>query len=158
MTWQLFNINKLIQLLLPTFLRKNKLIAILESVATPIDILYADTLYKMQHDCRVIYLEKVLNQQFSISGYNPMFHSTTRKIYIEDGPVILRDYIFQKDENKPLWLKDGEPVYLNKTTEAFYHFIINVPDTLVFDMAKFKQTVDYYRLAGKKYKIQTYEV
>mgnify|MGYP006182056483 FL=1 len=66
MTWQLFNINKLIQLLLPTFLRKNKLIAILESVATPIDTLYQDTLYKMQHDCRVIYLEKVLNQQFGV--------------------------------------------------------------------------------------------
>ena len=156
MTWQLFNINKLIQLLLPTFLRRTKLIAFLETIATPIDTLYHDTLYKMQHDCRVIYLEKVLNENFT-TGYNSMFHLSTRKIYIEDGPEVIRVYIFQNDENKPLFLDvEGQQVYLDKPNEVFYNFIIKVPESLVYDSAKFKEIVDYYRLAGKKYTVQTY--
>lgn len=155
MTWQLFNINKLIQLLLPTFLRKTKLIAILESIASPIDTLYQDTLYKMQHDCRVIYLEKVLNEKFTM-GYSPMFHLSTRKIIIEDGEAIPRDYIFQNNESETMWLDfEDEQEYIDEPSEAYHDFIIKVPEDLIIDMAKFKQTVDYYKLAGKKYIIQS---
>lgn len=154
MIWQTFDVNKLGKIWLPTGLRKAGIEALIGVFIAPINTLYLKTLYQMQHDSRVIYLEKLLNETYEISGYDKNNHTDTRQIYIEDTPAIERMYIFQKEELKPLFLNDY--VYLDVSPIVYYSFIVWVPETLVFDNKKMSRLIDYYRLAGKKFEIKTY--
>ncbi|HGM2344182.1 TPA: hypothetical protein ACKJ98_002036, partial [Neisseria gonorrhoeae] len=77
------NIDKLLILLTPTFLRKPKLVAWLRMLATPLHkVLYnfqrarQDDLYNLAHNSQVCYLRKALNDEFD---------DEKRRIRIEDG-------------------------------------------------------------------------
>lgn len=153
MTWQTISFNTLIELLLPSFLRKSRIVAILQSVVKPVDSLYQDTLYKMQHNSQVIYLEKMLNEYFEVSGYSAGNHELSKTVFISDAPPVDRNYIFQPAEVQPVYL---DSIYLNGTPAVNYKFIVNIPDTYVFVEAKLRAVIDFYKLAGKKYIIETY--
>jgi len=84
MVWSTVNFNTLVELLVPTFLRKNKHILLLKTIITPLFTLHQQTLYEMQHDGRTIYLEKLLNEYFTVLGYDPNHHDLTKTIYIDD--------------------------------------------------------------------------
>lgn len=148
--WFKESFSKLILLLLPTFLRKSKMIAWLSALIHPMQNLSETILYQMQHDGRVIYLEKVLNEHFQITDYDSKNHETTKKIFIEDAFFKPKTYIYQSIEEKPIYLGT---VYLGGN-EQVYNFIVKVPTSLIFNENEMKFILDYYKLAGKKYKIE----
>lgn len=152
MTWQTISFNTLIELLLPSFLRKSRIIAILQSAVKPVDTLYQDTLYKMQHNSQVIYLEKMLNEYFEVSGYSPNNHELSKTVFISDAPESGKVYYYQEAENLPLY----HGIVYDTTNTVNYKFIVNIPDTYVFVEAKLRAVIDFYKLAGKKYIIETY--
>lgn len=153
MIWQTINFNTLGQMLLPTFLRKLKIIAYLNSVFTPLNSVYEETLYKMQHNSQVIYLEKMLNEYFDVPGYDTQNHQATKTVYISDAPQSEVVYIYQTLENQPLYL---DTVYLGAAVTIAYKFIVNIPEAYSFVEAKLRAIIDFYKLAGKRYIIQTY--
>ena len=155
MNWVVINFNQFIQILLPTFLRKPKLLAFLNSIVKPLDSLYKETLNKMQHTCQVIYLEKMLNEYFEVPNYNPIYHDSTKIIYIEDAPIPPTKYIYLDQEIPP-----NNYLYLGThyLTGDIDHidFIVYIPSNYVFEEDKLRAIINYYKLAGKKYTIELF--
>jgi hypothetical protein len=120
----------------------------------PLDWLKSDILYRMQHDCRVIYMEKVLNEKFTIPGYDPDDHENTKVIYIDDGNV--PEGIWLNKSNNPDKIFLGTQ-YLN--TSGYYEanysdFIVYAPTIMQAMEMKLRYYINYYKLAGKAYKIE----
>ena len=163
MVWSTVNFNTLVELLVPTFLRKNKHILLLKTIITPLFTLHQQTLYEMQHDGRTIYLEKLLNEYFTVLGYDPNHHDLTKTIYIDD--VVQKDklYIWQNEELETSYLNDegvddDNDVFLDNEIENVYSYswIIFIPEAIVFDEIKVRAFIDEYRYIGRKYIIQNY--
>jgi hypothetical protein len=160
MFWATLDFYKLVQLLLPTFLRKPKLILFLSCIIRPLDRIYQETLYKMQHDGKTIYLEKMLNEYYKVVGYDPNNHDATKQIVIDDLPEIEKLYIFQDLEDNVSFLEDADSssdVFLDNETEGVvnYSWIIYIPATIAYDEPTVRALVDSYRYFGKKYKIES---
>lgn len=157
MKWHSFNISKFINWSLPIALRRLKLVLFLYALTMPLRWLIANVLYKMQHDCRVIYIEKVLNEAFAMPGYDHQNHEATKVIYIGDGNIPDEVYIFQEEEpDEPVWLDDDE-VYLftqEELDEQYTDFTVVAPLSLQPQENRIKRLVDYFKMAGKKYKIE----
>lgn len=151
--WYKIDFYKLGILLLPTFLRQPALIAFLQALLVPIDSLYynwvlfrSDNLYKIQHNGQICYLQKVLNDQLDCS---------LRRIYIGDGNRYKRQYLYTYGENKPYYL--GKMfLYQNLDyADTGVDFIVFVPKTLLETAPyELKYLVDFYKIGGKRYKIE----
>lgn len=138
----------------PTFFRGARFEAFLGAFAKPLQTLADTTLYQMQHDSRVIYLEKLLNEYLQVSTYNPNSHIATRQVYIVDAPQATKNYIYQTEENSPAYLGT---VYLDReVAQDQYQFIIKIPASISFNEARLRALVDFYKLSGKRYLIETY--
>lgn len=153
MNWISIDFHQTFTDLSPTFFRGVNFEAFSKAFAKPLQSLSEKTLYQMQHDSRVIYLEKLLNEYFEISTYNPSSHLATRQIYIEDAPQVPKTYIYQPEELQPLYL--GQ-VYLDRENEISADFIVKIPLSISFDEPRLRALIDFYKLSGKKYIIQTY--
>jgi hypothetical protein len=154
MTWHNFDIEKLSRWLVPTFQRRVNTVLWLRALLAPLDWLKSDILYRMQHDCRVIYMEKVLNEKFTIPGYDPDDHENTKVIYIDDGNV--PEGIWLNKSNNPDKIFLGTQ-YLN--TSGYYEanysdFIVYAPTIMQAMEMKLRYYINYYKLAGKAYKIE----
>jgi hypothetical protein len=135
----------------------------LKALVTPLDKIYKDTLYKMQHDGITISLEKLLNEHFAVVGYDHQNHDATKTVYIEDVPQPEKLYIYQDEEDEVIFLEDDDDdnendIFLDNDTEGVlsYSWVIYIPDTYVFQEYYIRALVDTYRYFGKKYKIETY--
>lgn len=162
----MFNINFTLQVkkLTPWFLQKDKMLAWLKELVSPIKNLHAqfllerqNTNYFLMQNSQTIVLESLLNDYFNATG-----------IWIQNSANLIPDnFIYTKLENaSPLFaFQIGEPilpphaqVYLYQTLEyaLFTHFIVWVPNTLVFSEDEMKGLVNKYKLADKNYVIQYY--
>lgn len=145
------NIDKLLVLLTPTFLRKPKLIAWLRTLATPLHkLLYniqrasqAD-LYNLAHNSQVCYLRKALNDEFD---------DEQRRIRIEDGKQKQRLYIYPRSANKPLYLGKVFLYQRGDYIDGGVDFIVVLPKDLTYDKYKLEALVNFYKLAGKRWQI-----
>lgn len=54
------------------------------------------------------------------------------------------------------YYKEVEFIYYRSEFSIQYDFIVNVPITILFDNKAMRALIDFYRLAGKRYKIITY--
>jgi hypothetical protein len=117
--WQTINFNVLIQLLLPTFLRKNRLVTFLEINIKPLDNLYKKTLYDMQHTCQV----------YTQDESRPAVDYDNMNLYLDEDDIFLEDDL------------------------PHFDFVVNIPSTITFIEAQLRAIIDYYKLAGKKYRI-----
>lgn len=153
MYWVKVNFKNIIAMLLPISLRKERTLAFIEVLIAPIDQLYQDILYKMQHTCQVIYLEKLLNEHFEVVAYNDRNHENTKAIYITDSPKATVQYIYLDQEIPP-----NNYLYLGMKylsgSDIQYDFIVHIPLIYSFEEPKIRAIIDYYKLAGKKYLIQ----
>jgi hypothetical protein len=161
MDWQQIDFSVFVEDYLPTFLRDDTVKGFLGGINAPLNSLYTDTLYKMQHDGRTIYLEKILNEYFEVVGYDTQNHETSKRVYIGDVLEIDKLYIYQDEEPEVSFLEDDDSsldIFLQNEAESIinYSWIIFIPDTYVFQEANIRALVDTYRYFGKKYKIQTY--
>ena len=151
---------------LPTRLRHFITYGWLKALVSPVKWLYnlftanrANNLYLLVHDGQICYLQAALND---------LFDPVSRGIFISDGPFEDPLFIYLEDEDKPVWLRlvseagatpypDPEPLFLDSETYAEgIGFIVNVPVAVVFDMARLKALVDFYRLPGKTYSVITF--
>lgn len=152
--WFKVEINKLTALLLPSSLRKKKILAWLRALCYPLEkIRYdfeqtrAQNIYNLQYNSQVCYLRKVLNDRF-----DPEF----RRIIIEDGIQYKRLYIYPRRYIKSVYL--GR-VFLHKRGHYIgggVDFVVILPLGLRYDIYQLQATIDFYKLAGKHYEIITH--
>ena len=147
------NIDKLLVLLTPTFLRKPKLVAWLRMLATPFHKLLYDfqrasqaELYNLAHNSQVCYLRKALNDEFD---------DEKRRIRIEDGRQKQRLYIYPRSANKPLYIGKVFLYQRGDYIDGEVDFIVVLPKDLTYDKYKLEALVNFYKLAGKRWTIET---
>lgn len=146
------NIDKLLVLLTPTFLRKPKMVAWLRALATPLNkLLYqfqqartAD-LYNLAHNSQVCYLRKALDDEFD---------SLLRRIHIEDGKQNARIYIYPRSTNKPLYLGKIFLYQRGSYIDGGVDFVVVLPQDLEYDRYKLEALVNFYKLAGKRWNVR----
>lgn len=158
--------GKTLLMLLPPLLRKKKQAVWLQVLSTPLQSLYKDTLYKMQHNGQVVYLEKVLNELF-----NPgvkYTYSTSIEDKIEKGYIFIEDafrpraqylYTHNEIENNGdeaiIVTRNGEVLkdetryknflYLSGASDfdstEFFNFRIYIPGNLIVSYEKYKEVL-----------------
>lgn len=163
MFWSTANFRSAVAQLMPRSLRSAPLLPFARSLASGLSKIHTDTLYKMQHDGRTIYLEKVLNEWFPVLGYDTQNHETTKHIYIDDLAEGAKLYIHLEPETEVEFIEDEGAdsdldLFLDADgeNETGFSFIIFIPDLYVFEELQVRALVDSYRYFGKKYTIQTY--
>ena len=146
------NIDKLLVLLTPTFLRKPKMVAWLRALATPLNkLLYQfqqareSDLYNLAHNSQVCYLRKALDDEFD---------SILRRIHIEDGKQNARIYIYPRSTNKPLYLGKIFLYQRGSYIDGGVDFVVVLPRDLEYDKYKLEALVNFYKLAGKRWTIR----
>ena len=146
------NIDKLLVLLTPTFLRKPKLVAWLRTLAMPLNKLLDDfkvhrerDLYNLTHNSQVCYLRKALNDEF-----DPQL----RRIKIEDGTRNIRRYIYQRNVNRPLYLGRMFLYLRGNYIDGGVDIVVVLPRGLEYDKYKLEALVNFYKLAGKRWTIR----
>ena len=157
--WAKIEFDKLVKLSLPTFLRKQRIIAFLTALVSPMQKLHDETLYTMQHDGRKIYLEKVLNNYFEVVGYDANAHENTKTVYIGNNAQPDDVFIYQPNEDAPVFL-EPEEVFINQEDESLsdYSFTVFIPDYYTFNEPTVRALIDKYRYIGKLYNIETYSL
>lgn len=162
MKWHSYDISRLVPQLLPIALRRLYLVLFITALLSPLSWLLERIRYKMQHDGRVIYLEKVLNEMASIPSYDARSHESTKVIYIGPGEIPDDVWLFQEEEPDlpPYLFQEGETgeffTWLftqDELNEQYCDFTVVIPRTLRYMDTKFRYHLDYYKMAGKKYKI-----
>ena len=134
--WYQLDINKLIELLTPTFLRKERMLAWLRVIHFPLIKIMDDfnfnrnqNLYNLAYNGQVCYLRKALNDRFDIAHTDgekkPKFLGT---IYLHDDA----DY-----------------------SDTGVDFVVLIPAGLNYNDYEMRALIDFYKLASKRYKIQT---
>lgn len=150
--WYKIDFDKLILLLLPTFLRKPKLFAYLKALVSPIASLYTiwsklrdDNLKMLQYNSQRCYMQGVLNDRYD---------KEQRRITISNTSNRTQDYIYTEAENTPVFLGtmflETDFNYAGSTVD----FIVYVPQDLINrKINEIVATIEFYVLAGKSYQI-----
>ena len=151
--------DRFVMLLLPIKLRVKSLFALIRSMLAGIVPLHnrhlnykSDVEYKLRHGSQVWSLEAVLNDTF-----DPI----DRRIYIKDGDAENLTLLYPDEDLKAVILQpdgDGEAWLIHPDEDyepSNYDFIVVFPFALPSgEMAHARGLVDYFKLAGKRYKIQ----
>jgi hypothetical protein len=155
------------KLLLPSFLRNVKISAWIETFMSLIESLRlqfaayrAKSLFLLDHNSQVIYLEHLLNKYFNPSGTidDPDYKNG---IYISDAIPGTETYLYNNSEQ-------GDKIYLFNEAEIppatyLYNseefkdrmgFVINVPSAFNANIEQIKGFVNRLKLAGKTFKIK----
>jgi len=155
--WYKINFDKLVILLLPTFLRKPRIIAFLSLFSAELKNLHNAWLVKktedekwLNHNSQVCYLRKILNDKFD---------DLKRRIIITDGQLYERQYIYTLGEKKPKYL--GK-MYLRQASDyadTGIDFFVILPKDISIEQNKYKLEafINRYRLASKRYKVIYHE-
>lgn len=163
--WYKIDFLKLSYQLLPTFLRQSRLLAFIRAIITQMQVIHSDFLALREASIRrlgnasisVIALEKLLNDQF-------LYYSN--EIFITDADGRPVTYLFNRSEDQLSVhvynrVEEAENTYLFNRGESTreFDFVINIPNELdtASNLYQIATTVDYYKMPGKSYKIQSYE-
>ena len=138
---------------LPIDLRQPKNIAYVLALLEPVEWLYYKWLqkrdfdwYRLKHTGQVCKLRKVLNDNLDPS---------LRRIYIGVGTAFPRKYIYTRAENKPKYLRTFFIKSQNEYENTGVDFIVFVPTEIINkNIDQLKYLLNYYKLAGKRYKIE----
>ncbi len=147
------DIDRLIALLLPTFLRTRinfaLVRAMVQPVATLLDRLNANrttNLYNLGHNGQVCYLRTLLNDAFDVSQ---------RRIRIDDTVRYDWTWIYPEDTDRPLWLEVVPIASEQFTGDEGTDFTVIVPADIDRSITpQMISLINYYKLAGKRYSIQ----
>ena len=103
-------------------------------------------LYNLAHNGQVCHLRGALNNRFDPSQ---------RRIKIIDGNKYKREYIYTDGEKK---LKFLDTIYLRDDadySDTGVDFVVLIPAGLNYNDYDMRALIDFYKLASKRYKIQT---
>ena len=150
--WYKIDWDRLILLLLPTFLRNPVLFGYIRALISPIASLHykweqmrTANLLKLSYNGQRCYLRKALNDKFD---------PDVRRIFIDGTLDFDQDYIYTPAENLDVYLGtmflETEFNYAGTTVD----FLVFVPQ-LVLDLKinEIIATLEFYKLAGKQYQI-----
>ncbi len=148
------NYTKLVQWLIPMWLRQPMLKLMVLSINYPIRELYNDfldyraaKLYDLAHNSQTCYLQAMLNDQFDL---------VRRRIRILDFDFASTIYLYADAEDQDVLIGDDAPIYLDPD-DAGIDFLVQLPRGMSlrpFQLARMKSLLNYYKLASKKYTIQ----
>jgi hypothetical protein len=156
----LFEVHKMVRELLGARISKPTTIAFVQCLTSPINtffdsfyLFYEKNKYDLSITSQVIYLERVLNDSFD---------SSNRGIYITDANVLASELVLYNEiEQNEETVLYNESEGLEETilyNESEYttspNFIVNVPQTLNFNLNQMRKTIDVYKASGKNYIIQ----
>ncbi|WP_188621537.1 hypothetical protein [Flavobacterium suaedae] len=149
---------RLALMLLPSAFRKPFLAAMAQINIKPTEALHYnwklwrnENIYKLEHTGQVCYLRKALNDKYDQS---------LRRIYIGSGTLYNTPYLhteaeaqnkYGSTESEPgtIWLRTEA-----ETAETGVDFIVWVPpDVYNTELAGLEATTDFYKAAGRRYKI-----
>lgn len=150
--WYRVDFDRLILLLLPTFLRKPVLFGYIKALITPIASLHykweqmrTENLKKLSYNSQRCYLRGALNDK-----YDP----DLRRITIDGTLNIDQDYIYTPAENLDVYLG---VMYLEQDfnyESSPVDFLVNVPQELLrLKENQIVAWIEFYNLAGKQYQI-----
>lgn len=157
---KIFSIDytKLVRFLIPVLLRQRQHVAWLQAVSYPVNYLYQlflrnrdANIYRLNITPQVVFLEKLLNDRYDISN---------RRIRITDALVYSSLYLYQEEENKPVFFyaeAESAPAFVFTEEEVGLQtvdFYVLVPSVITFNENELRALLDAYKLAGKTYKIQ----
>jgi hypothetical protein len=150
--WYKVDFDRLILLLLPTFLRKPVLFAYVKALIAPIAALHYkwsrmrdENIRKMSYNSQRCYLRGALND-----NYDP----DLRRITLQRTLRLEQNYIYTPAENRKIYLGimwlQPEFNYSNSNVD----FLVNVPREIMnVKLNEIRATLDLYVLAGKQYQI-----
>jgi len=150
--WYKVDFDKLILLLLPTFLRKPKMFGYMKALVSPIANLHYrweqmrdSNLKVLQYNSQRCYMRGVLNDRYD---------NDLRRITIANTGNKTQDYIYTEVENLPVFLGtiflEPDFNYAGSTVD----FLVNVPQELInTKINEIAATIEFYVLAGKSYQI-----
>jgi hypothetical protein len=159
--------SKLTALLLPTFLRNSRIIALLKSATLMVSNLHsffclgrADDLFRESIDSTIPRLEFLLNTRFYPEGLTVAY---SYRIIIGNLKKTTATNIFlgdvadaAADEGRPQWLGEQWIYTGAEAGEINSDFVIKVPTAVVFDEARMRALVRCYALPGKEFEIIKY--
>ena len=142
--------NKLVILLLPTFMRQSRLIAFMKSAIAPVVRIHYEFLqkrlddhYKLDHNWQVCYLEAALNDRFDVSE---------RRIKIIEGDQYDRKYIYTEGEQKPKYLGTLFIRQSSDYSDDSFDFTIDM-NNVSADFYDVEAQVKFYKLEGTRFNI-----
>jgi len=154
------DINRIVKLLLPPILRTGKNIdfilvpfRVILQLINELKQIRNHNFYFSQFNSQTILLQHLLND---------LFDNQLRRIYIVNTANIYYPYFYNKIENKaPVYLfrkTENIATYLNFQSEyqSINDFIVYIPSSLIINLSLMMYYIDYYKISGKKYQIQTY--
>lgn len=148
--WYSVNFRRLAVLLTPPFLR-DKVLYFVYAVFKPLQELHdvwlrnrASNLYKITHNSQVCYLRAALNDAFDYD---------LRRINIIAGNKYKKKYIYTRAEQKPVYLGVLYVHSRDDYEDTGVDFIVEIPNNLVYNEDQMKATINFYKLASKRYKI-----
>lgn len=155
--WFKIDFNRLVLLLLPTFLRKPKMFAFVRALMQPLVSLHftwrfafrRTNINKLSYNGQRCYLRKALNDNAD---------PELRRIYIAEVPQLDENYLYQPGENLDFFL-DTMFLDLDYTEQGeTVDFIVYLPswDKQIFNekINEIIAILEFYKLAGKTYKIR----
>lgn len=153
--------DKLVKWLTPNRIVVSRIDAWLKVLAAPVVFLYQEflrfrkvRLYELSITPQVASLERLLNDR-----WDPLL----RRIYIDDAIIYAPLYLYRDAESHEISLytvPENQPVTVYTDGETLGStaddFIIMVPIDVVFNTTEMRSLVNVYKLAGMKFKIQTF--
>lgn len=158
--WYKIDYNRLVVLLVPTFLRKPVFVSYLRALILPLDQIYyswcnwrEENIYKIEHTGQVCSLRGSLNDKFD---------SSFRRIHIGDGQQNPTTYIYTEAEAQDVFI-NTEPdskeatmfIYTEaETADTGLDFIVYVPNQIMnSQIYALRAHIEFYKAGGKRYAI-----
>lgn len=152
------NIKKLAVWLIPVWLRNSLFILIINASVQPLKQLYNNyvafvksTLYRLQHNGQICYLQAVLNDKLD---------NEQRRIFISNFTSIAALYVWAETDLRDINFENTIYIYtFSMYGDGGVDFIVNKPSSVANntnELAFLKSVVDEYKLASKKYIINDF--
>jgi hypothetical protein len=146
------DIDRLVSLLLPTFLRTRIdfvfVRAMFQPVSTVLDrfnINRSGNLYNLGHNGQICYLRALLNDAFD---------TDLRRISVDDIERYDWVYIYPESADRPVWLDTVVIASEDFTGDTATDFVVTVPADINQSVKpQMISLINYYKLAGKRYSI-----
>lgn len=160
-----WNSTNLINWLLPTFLRKPKMVAWLKSLLSPLDekhqefLTYVDSKrYELDFTGQVISLERLLNNKYDAADRR-IFISQEKAdeiFFFDDDDISAASKVFFFDDGDVSLGSEVAFFFFSDSSGSLSDFIVCLPSSIIFDEAELRSLVNRYKLAGKEFSVQLF--
>jgi len=147
---KIYNVDmkRLVQLLLPTMLRRDSNSTLLNAAIKPLELLHedfqtfrSDVNNKMSYNSQVFSIQKMLNDRFD---------NDERRIRIAQTDVRQPLMLYKREEKKPVVL-GRKTIYRRDMIKSNISFTVTLPSSLQTFENRIKSNVDFHKLTTTNY-------